>query len=156
MPALFRQSPLNGIWEGSGNVICLDVLRAVEREPKCVHALFSELEKSIETAEAIGGNSYAGTVRSLQSKLKLGRGSRKELEFGARALVDRLALCLAGAVLMQDGDAVVAKAFLRTRLPPGCATEAAIPHHSVGAMAGSALDEKDVSHLIVRLGVGIE
>ena len=46
MPRVFRQSPLNSIWEGSGNVICLDVLRAMGREPACVEALLAELREA--------------------------------------------------------------------------------------------------------------
>merc|ERR1719237_217194 len=50
MARLFRQSPLNAIWEGSGNVICLDVIRALSREPTSAAALLGELEASVEAA----------------------------------------------------------------------------------------------------------
>ena len=45
MPRLYREAPLNGIWEGSGNVICLDVLRAIAREPSSLELLFAEIER---------------------------------------------------------------------------------------------------------------
>src|SRR6185295_13744369 len=46
MPRLYRQAPLNSVWEGSGNVICLDVLRAMGKEPECVPALMGELQSA--------------------------------------------------------------------------------------------------------------
>ena len=46
MPRLFRQSPVNGVWEGSGNVICLDVLRALAREPDTLEAYWSEVDRA--------------------------------------------------------------------------------------------------------------
>merc|ERR1711972_514477 len=52
MPRLFRQSPLNSIWEGSGNVLCLDVLRALQREPASVAALLQELQAAEDAALA--------------------------------------------------------------------------------------------------------
>ena len=153
MAALYRQAPLNGIWEGSGNVICLDVLRAIGKEPASAAAFFLELEKSFATAEEIGCNTYVATVRGLQEELRT--LSREQLEFSARHLVDRLAICLAGSVLMQDGDAVVAKCFVRTRLASSGASSTHVPIHNLGAMTGSVLEheKEDVDYLIERLTV---
>ena len=148
MAALYRQAPLNAIWEGSGNVICLDVLRAVSREPESARALFQELIRSCDKASDIGKNTYVETVKSLQKELA--NGDHAALEFGARSLVDRLALCLAASVLIQDGDPTVAKCFLRTRLPLSGAT--CIPVHNLGA-ATSILDKDDIEHLISRMKV---
>jgi putative acyl-CoA dehydrogenase len=47
MARLYREAPLNGIWEGTGNVICLDVLRSMTREPDCIPALFDELKTAV-------------------------------------------------------------------------------------------------------------
>ena len=81
---------------------------------------------------------------------ELASGDHAALEFGARSLVDRLALCLAASVLIQDGDPTVAKCFLRTRLPLSGAT--CIPVHNLGA-ATSILDKDDIEHLISRMKV---
>ena len=159
MAALFRQSPLNAIWEGSGNVICLDVLRACSREPESAVAFFAELDRASAAADAAGApaNSYAATVRSLQRTLTEASASPERmqaLQFGARGLVDRLAVCLQAATLLQYGDEGVARAFLATRLPPtaeGGAGEGYLPVHCMGAVTGSTLDEEVVSHLLERL-----
>jgi putative acyl-CoA dehydrogenase len=135
-----------GIWEGSGNVICLDVLRAMGREPESTKALFIELEKSYKIAEEIGENEYVATVRCIQKELTT--SSNEELEVGARHLVDRLAICLAASVLLQDGDATVAKCFLRTRL---LSTTSTVPNHNMGSVTGSILKSNDVDYLIDRL-----
>ena len=148
MAALYRQSPLNAIWEGSGNVICLDVLRAIGREPESVAALFVELEKSIIIANKIGANVYEETLNGVKEELK--KGDVSALELGARSLVDRLALCLSASVLMQDGDVIVAKCFVRTRMP---AAVGVVPTSNIGSMAGTLLDSSEMDHLIERMKV---
>lgn len=105
MPRLFRQSPLNSIWERSGNVICLDVLRALAREPSSVVALLDELEAArgayLRLDAAIDG-------------VKAGI-SRPPSEADARRLVEDMALALQGAILAVHGPAIVADAFCATR-----------------------------------------
>jgi len=91
MPRLFRQSPLNAIWEGCSNIQCLDVLRALGREPETGEALGAELQA------AAGHDPHFDTV--LQAGLaQLAAGTD---EAGARALVERLALLLQGATLLR-------------------------------------------------------
>jgi putative acyl-CoA dehydrogenase len=108
MPRLFRQSPLNGIWEGSGNVQCLDVLRAMARSPESVEALIAE----ISTA--------AGADRRLDEAMVAVQKDLTELsEATARTAVERMALVLQGALLVRDGDPAVADAFVATRLAGG-------------------------------------
>ncbi len=111
MPRLFRAAPLNGIWEGSGNVIALDVLRALGRDKDAGERLAAELapvrELSPEAAAAIDG---------LAPRLRNGAD-----EAGARALAERLALLLAARALQGWGRESVAAAFLRNRLT-GAAT----------------------------------
>jgi putative acyl-CoA dehydrogenase len=105
MPRMFRQSPLNGIWEGSGNVQCLDVLRAMVRSPESVEAFFAELD------------SAAGADRRLDDAVAALRKDLTELSEGtARRAVERMALALQGALLVRDGDPAVADAFCATRL----------------------------------------
>ncbi|HET7335519.1 MAG TPA: acyl-CoA dehydrogenase family protein [Rhizomicrobium sp.] len=106
MPRIFRQSPLNSIWEGSGNVICLDVLRAMSREPDSVAAFMAELDS------AHGGDARLDReIGALKDRLAKPAG-----EQGARRLVERMALALQGAVLVKNGPAFVADAFCATRL----------------------------------------
>jgi putative acyl-CoA dehydrogenase len=105
MPRLFRQSPLNGIWEGSGNVQCLDVLRVGARNPEAVEAFLAECAAA------------AGADRRLDDAVArlpgdLGRAG----EADARRLTERLALCMQGALLVRHGDQSVADAFCATRL----------------------------------------
>jgi putative acyl-CoA dehydrogenase len=105
MPRMFRQSPLNGIWEGSGNVQCLDVLRAMTRSPESVEAFFAELE------------SASGADRRLDDAITALRKDLTELsEATARRAVERMALTLQGALLVREGAAAVADAFCATRL----------------------------------------
>jgi putative acyl-CoA dehydrogenase len=112
MPRIFRQSPLNSIWEGSGNVICLDVLRAMAREPESTQAFVSELDA------ARGAN--AALDRTIdRAKDRIGHPID---ETAARRLVEDMALALQGAVLAR-GDTAIFDAFCATRLSdrPGAA-----------------------------------
>jgi len=106
LPRLYRQAPLNSIWEGSGNIQCLDVLRALAREPGCAQALRAELE-----AASGRDNDYDMAVLPLLAELESGNGD----EAGARALVEWLALALQASVLLRAGSPV-AEAFCRSRL----------------------------------------
>jgi putative acyl-CoA dehydrogenase len=102
MPRLFRQSPLNAIWEGSGNVIALDVLRAIAREPEGVAALQDFL-----AAQRGRDALYDRWVEDID----LTRAD----ESSARLLVERLALAAQAAVLIGQ-DSPIAEAFCRLRL----------------------------------------
>ena len=104
LPRLYRQSPLNSIWEGSGNVICLDVLRALSREPDTADALFAELEAA--------RGAYAALDKAIdRAKDRLGT-----IEPHARRLVEELALALQAALLTRHAPSAVADAFVATRL----------------------------------------
>jgi putative acyl-CoA dehydrogenase len=105
MPRLFRQSPLNGIWEGSGNVQCLDVLRAVTRSPECVEALLDELD----AARGADARLDAAT-RQIREALQA------PSEATARRLTERIACALQGVLLVRHAPAGVADAFCATRL----------------------------------------
>ncbi len=107
MPRLYREAPLNSIWEGSGNVMCLDVLRAMGRSPESVEAFFGEL------ALARGGDARLDAfVATLADELR----DFDDIEARARRLVERMALALQGALLVRSGDAAVADAFCASRL----------------------------------------
>jgi putative acyl-CoA dehydrogenase len=104
---LYRQAPLNSIWEGSGNIQCLDVLRALAKEPEAGLASWNELQATgSEDAD------YAGAVERLRAPLA---GTLRVEEAGARMLVEDLALALQGNALRRAGSPV-AQVFCRTRL----------------------------------------
>ena len=107
MPLLFRESPLNSMWEGSGNVNALDVLRALSREPEALNAWI------VEVGRARGEDPHLD--RAIESVLE-SLADTSELEVGARRLAGRMAACLQGALLVQHAPAAVADAFCATRL----------------------------------------
>jgi putative acyl-CoA dehydrogenase len=110
MARLYRDAPLNGIWEGSGNVICLDVLRALEREPESRDALMAEL------AAAKGSDKrYDALVASLDADLGKHNGAGVG-EMAARHLVERMALALQASLLLRHAPNEVADIFVATRL----------------------------------------
>lgn len=110
MARLYRQAPLNSIWEGSGNVQCLDVLRAARREPESVEALFAEL-----SAARGGHRALDAEVARLESEL----GTGEALEVRARTIVERLAVALQAALLLRAGNTQVAESFCESRLAGG-------------------------------------
>jgi putative acyl-CoA dehydrogenase len=107
MPRLFRESPLNGIWEGSGNVMCLDVLRAMAREPHSVEAFRSELD----VAAGVDAR-FDAARRALDAELT----DLDAIEHRARSLVERMALLLEGSLVLRYGHPAVADAFCASRL----------------------------------------
>lgn len=107
---LYRQAPLNSIWEGSGNIQCLDVLRALGREPAAAQALLAELE----SAAGMDPHLDAG-IASLRRQLA---DPQSLQEAGARRFVERLALALQASVLLRAGSPA-AGPFCRSRLGEG-------------------------------------
>jgi len=106
----FRESPLNSIWEGSGNIMCLDVLRALTREPRTLEAL--------ATLTACGAGRDARFDRYRAALLtELGEAGIGELR--ARDLTQRLALAAQAALLLAHGPAASCEAFLASRLTAG-------------------------------------
>jgi putative acyl-CoA dehydrogenase len=108
MPRLFRESPLNSIWEGSGNVQCLDVLRAMVKSPASVEAFFAEVEEGAVAEPRLAA--YAG---SLKDEFP---GDLETIESRARRLVEKMALALQASLLVRYGDEAVADAFCASRL----------------------------------------
>ena len=105
LPRLFRESPLNSIWEGSGNVNALDVLRALAREPESAEAFLAE----VRLAEGADSRLDA-TVARLERELA------EPDEEGARRLLELLAVSLQGSLLVRHGAPEVADAFCASRL----------------------------------------
>ncbi len=110
MPLLYRDAPLGSIWEGSGNVSALDVMRALVREPEGLPAFIGECEL------ATGGDKrfdqHLGSVRERTLALL----SAKDPQFEARRIVEDLALALEGALLLRHAPTAVADAFCAARL----------------------------------------
>lgn len=112
MPRLYREAPLMSVWEGSGNVAALDVLRAIAREPQSVTAYFEEL------AAARGADSrFDGALAHLErSFAALETTNVDALQFGARRVVGEMAAVLQGSLLVRYGHPAVADAYTATRL----------------------------------------
>ena len=107
MPRLYREAPLASIWEGSGNVISLDVLRALTRSPRSLEVFLGEVEQA-EGADA----RLDARVAELKDQLS----DPATLESRARRVVESMALCLQGSLLVRDGAPAVADAFCASRL----------------------------------------
>jgi putative acyl-CoA dehydrogenase len=107
MPRLYREAPLNGIWEGSGNVTALDVLRALVREPETRAAYEAEVRA------ALGADPR---LDEAWTRLRRELDDGPDAELRARRLVERMALVLQGSLLVRHAPAAVADAFCASRL----------------------------------------
>ncbi len=112
LPRLYREAPLNSIWEGSGNVICLDLLRAIDRTPAAIEAYFAEVELAKGSDLRLDG--VVAQIRD-----RLGKGGTGTLQGGARILIEDLAVALQASLLIRHAPTVVADAFLASRLGAG-------------------------------------
>jgi putative acyl-CoA dehydrogenase len=107
MPRLYRETPLNSIWEGSGNVNALDVLRAAAKQPESLRAFIDEVQLA------------RGADRRLDAfvdALELEVGDPADVEVRARRIVERLAMALQGSLLVRHASPAVADAFIASRL----------------------------------------
>jgi putative acyl-CoA dehydrogenase len=111
LPRLFRQSPLNGVWEGSGNVICLDVLRALRRSPEALDAWWSEVDLAAGADRRL--DAAATELRKALADLD---GDAGNVEAAARRLVERMAVVFCGSLLVRHAPAAVADAYAVSRL----------------------------------------
>ena len=107
MARLFREAPVNSIWEGSGNVMCLDVMRAMGREPQAAFALLDELHEG-----ARGDAAVQAEVAALREMLGT---DPAQLEGLGRRFAQRLVLSAQAVLLRQNAPAAVADAFIATR-----------------------------------------
>ena len=131
MPRLYREAPVNSIWEGSGNVQCLDVLRALHREPALAAALIDEI------GQARGGNALLDLLRT---QLERELADHTDREAGARRLVERLAIALSASLLVRFAPPHVADGYCAARIGPDRGAEyGALPHGiDVGAIVDRA------------------
>ncbi len=104
---IYREVPVNAIWEGSGNVMALDVLRVLQREPDVVEIVMDEL------GEAAGDDPH---LKAAVSRLQAMLHDPRYLDLQARTLVEGLALVAAGSILRAHAPAAIADAFIATRL----------------------------------------
>jgi putative acyl-CoA dehydrogenase len=107
LPRLYREAPLNSIWEGSGNVMCLDVLRALQREPGTADAFLAELAITDGADPSLDAH-----VDALRSAL----ADPNDVELRARRLVEAMALALQGSLVVRHSPPAVAEAFCASRL----------------------------------------
>ncbi len=107
MARLYREAPLNGVWEGAGNVICLDVIRALQRHPESAAAVLDEIALARGAHPALDA-SHAG----LSDKL----GRPAGLENQARRIVEQLALALTASILLRHAPNEIAETFCNSRL----------------------------------------
>ena len=132
MPRLYREAPLASIWEGSGNVMALDVLRALARTPASLDAFFAEVELAAGADARL--DAFVASLRDEFADLEA-------IESRARRVVERMALALQGSLLVRHAPPYVADAFCAARLggdyglnygtlPAGADTRAIVERHT--------------------------
>ncbi len=112
---LYREAPLNSIWEGSGNVNALDVLRAIGREPLALEAF----ERELTLSRGLDQRLDAATDAALTSARAVSTADPVLAQSGARRLVEDLALVLQASLVVRHSPSEVAEAFLASRLEGG-------------------------------------
>ncbi len=117
LPRSYREAPLMSVWEGSGNVQALDVLRAMQREGDCVEAFFTELDAAAGSSRRLDA-----AVAHLRDVVAAGVD-----EAGARDLTARMARCLQGALLVRHAPAEMADAYCAARLDDGAGVLGCLP-----------------------------
>jgi putative acyl-CoA dehydrogenase len=128
LPRLYREAPVNSIWEGSGNIQCLDVLRALAREPGAKELVFTEIEQARDPR-------LGARVAELRHALR----DQAVLESRARAIAEGLSLCLCASLLLRHAPQPVGDAFCAARLGP-----------DRGLVYGGLAADVDTSALIER------
>ena len=122
---LYREAPLNSIWEGSGNVNALDVLRAVSRQPAAVEAFVREVKGGLGHSAALDG-----AIAGIEDVVRY--AGTPDAAVGARRVVETLAITLQAALLAQHAPAEVSDAFVASRLAGGHG-------HTLGTLDGAVV-----------------
>jgi putative acyl-CoA dehydrogenase len=141
MPRLYREAPLYSIWEGSGNVICLDILRALTREPEAADALLHELKQS-KGADTRLTAYLANLETELAAQLKSKSGPS---ESDARRLAEPLALALQATLVTEHGTPALADAFIASRLA-----------NDHGRNFGTLSNKVDVSSILAPVNAALD
>ncbi|RGD89828.1 acyl-CoA dehydrogenase family protein [Acinetobacter sp. SWAC57] len=110
MARIFKEAPVNTIWEGSGNVMCLDVLRAISRDVESIEILFQDLASTAMQDDQL--------KQELQSLFKLFQQAPEELQFMGRSLVSRLVILTQAVLLKRHAPDYVADGFIQSRYSP--------------------------------------
>jgi putative acyl-CoA dehydrogenase len=143
MPRLLRDSPLNSIWEGSGNVIALDVLRVMSKEPQSFSAVLEEIELARGSDQRLDR-----AIEDVREEISALSASPDGAAYLARRAVEHLAVALQGSLVVRHSPPPVAEAFLASRiagdrglafgtLPSGIDVAAIIDRHRPKLSAGS-------------------
>ncbi|RRV06234.1 DNA alkylation response protein [Pseudomonas sp. v388] len=128
LPRLYREAPVNSIWEGSGNVQCLDVLRALSKEDGMLDMLFAELD------DGHGSLHFTEYVKNLKALF----ADTSDLQYRARHITEAVAVALQARLLLDAGNAAVSDAFILSRL------------HSAGSVYGTLPTGLAVETLVAR------
>ena len=107
LPRMYREAPINAIWEGSGNVQCLDVLRAMQKDPNVLNVFMAELMKAAGQYDE-----FDGYMKALRMEFV----DMTSIEYRARSVVEKLAVAWQASTLIQFGDKTVAEAYVKSRL----------------------------------------
>jgi putative acyl-CoA dehydrogenase len=135
MARAYREAPLNAIWEGSGNVMCLDMLRVLQRDPAAVEAAFAGLLPAVEADRRL---------RAAWDGIKERLPRAAALETDARHLAEQLALLAAGALLRRHAPTYISDAYIASRFGAGWRQT-----------YGSALSGADHEAILARAGRGL-
>ena len=109
LPRLYREAPVNSIWEGSGNVQCLDMLRTLSKAPDTLGIFLKEMD-------AVKGEHP--TLDAAVDSIKTALSNQSDMEYHARAIVSRMALCQQASLMIQSAPSVVSDAFVTSRFSP--------------------------------------
>ena len=134
LPRLYREAPVNSIWEGSGNVQCLDVLRALSKEAGVLDALFAEL------GDGHGDARLKAHIQRLQADFR----DTADIQYRARQLTEDVAVALQAKLLLEAGNATVSDAFIASRLGEGGRVYGTLPR----GVDVEALVARSTPHLI--------
>lgn len=133
LPRLYREAPVNSTWEGSGNVQCLDVLRALSKEPGVLDALFAEL----------GDGHGDARLQAHIGQLKNAFADKDDIQYRARQLTEDVAIALQAKLLLEAGNAAVSDAFIASRLGHGGLVYGTLPR----GLDVTALLARSAAHL---------
>jgi putative acyl-CoA dehydrogenase len=133
LPRLYREAPVNSTWEGSGNVQCLDVLRALSKEPGVLDALFAEL----------GDGHGDARLQAHIGQLKNAFADKDDIQYRARQLTEDVAIALQAKLLLEAGNAAVSDAFIASRLGHGGRVYGTLPR----GLDVTALLARSAAHL---------
>ena len=138
MPRLYREAPLNSIWEGSGNVTALDLLRALRQQPAVADAVAAELAQAAGADRRLDG----AAARLRTAVASVSAASDDDAQYAARRLAGMITVTLQAALLVRHAPAAVADAFCASRLDAPATLGPGVPFGTLpaGAALGEILD----------------